>query len=157
MKHKLVFFFILTFFPSCITYYVNDIYLNGEWTDFIEQKGAIYFEGNSVIIRFTADSFFYKNERWNDAFVRGDTCPAGSGNEYASGKFLIKQDLLYLNGYWIDKRYKIVKNNGCYNNGKLELTYKYEILEKKKFQLYLLDSTDNFKTGVKKNLILYKE
>ncbi len=157
MKGKLIAALILILLPGCITYYINGLYIKGQWTDFVRPKRPVgYFGMNSITIRFTSDSFFYYNNRWSDV-ISNEPCPYYSGEEYACGKYAINDGLLNLVGNWTDKSYKNIKTSGCYNDGIFEITYRCEILEKKKFQLSLLDSASKYRTGVKKNLILYKE
>ncbi len=157
MKKSLL--ILLLYISGCQTYYINDNYLNGEWTDYKRNPNVLNLGGNEITIGFDSDNFYYWNKRWSD-FWEGVTCPTYSGDEFASGKYVIKNDYIYLNGYWkSDGTYQNIKNTGCYNNGSFKIFYRYNIIDHKSIEFILQDSSylKKYPTGIKPKFTLYKK
>jgi hypothetical protein len=127
----------LVVISGCLIYKPTGEYLTGEWTDFIPKEGVHYYAGQKIIVKFSNDSFYYHAEQWSDVEREGDTCAYYNNDVYAAGKYIIKQNNLYLLGRWTNYDYRNTKMHPCNDTGKFELMYAVDIQNKELVELKL--------------------
>lgn len=135
MKKILVFLVII--FSGCLSFKPDSEYLTGEWTDFIPKQGVQYFAGEEHKFTFKIDSFYYHAERWSDVQRENDTCSFYDDNRYAAGKYMVKEDVLYLSGEWTGYNYSNLKMHPCEDTGKFELVYSIDVIKENVMEMRL--------------------
>jgi len=156
---KAVYLILLCFvsITGCVTYNISENYMQGQWTsDNNESGNVVAYAGNTITIQYSNDSFYYSINRWT-GYSTNDPCQADQGTEFASGTYSIKGNLLKLQGNWTDKTFRNIKCTGCFNNGKLEITYVCTILDEIKLEYVFLYVGPKYGNGFTEKMVLYKK
>jgi hypothetical protein len=137
---KKVTVFLLVIFSGCLSFKPDSEYITGEWTDFIPKQGVHYYSGEEHKFTFKNDSFYYHAERWTDIERENDTCIYYKNNFFAAGKYLAKEDKLYLKGISTDYHYSAHNVHPCAISEPFELVYTLNIISENQMTLKLPDS-----------------
>ncbi|MEO8513887.1 MAG: hypothetical protein ABI543_10030 [Ignavibacteria bacterium] len=131
-------FLISIVMAGCFTFNPDREYLSGEWTDFEEKEGTIYFAGNKLNVKFRKNSFYYHVEKWTDIVRENDTCRHENDDRYFAGKYKVSIEKFYFMGFWTNYKYDTLKLSKCVEKVKFELTYRIVSIDENSIELKLL-------------------
>ncbi|MEO8513888.1 MAG: hypothetical protein ABI543_10035 [Ignavibacteria bacterium] len=130
-----------------------------EWTDFIEKGELTGFGGDEIDIKINKDIFYYHYSKWSDVVII-DPCVNYIDNSYATGKYIIDGEMVFVNGHWTDEKFGTKNISPCIRTGEFELIYKVDSLNKSTIYLTMkppLRENPWGSWGIKKKLVLYKK
>ncbi len=152
MKSNLIFSYLIIcciVTSGCVMNYPQYM-IEGDWDAY---QGIQIMDGDFINLSFHNNQFCYTYEQFSDVAIPCVNNPDPNGftaREYAEGVFEIRENILILNGTWLDK--------SCYNKGEFIAVYKIKILSlyphNKKIEMQLINFDGSNQRGLKNEVLI---